>query len=359
MKPKFIISKSKIIQQYGSVKDHCDLVSYSSKTNPKATSILEKDTDSLFSVHLINELANIKDCSRVIFLAQGWDSAVIDELLLKGIKWFVADNEEDLDEFLAVMEKKETNQKINQKINLLLRMKLKENTIRTEKYFVFGMDSEIINIRIKELAEKNYIGLLGIHFHRKSQNLSEWNYQYELRESLDKETLNLVKVVNIGGGLPAEYANTNVEVVKGIFGRIDEMRKWLNSLGIKLMIEPGRFIAAPAVKLITEIKAVYENNIIVNASVYNSDLDALIVPVKLLVEGEVSKEEAMSRNLKGEKYQMYVIKGITPCSMDLFRYRVYLPVKKKGDLIVFLNAGAYNFSSDFCDLEKIETEMVE
>ncbi|MFH1505814.1 MAG: decarboxylase, partial [archaeon] len=91
------------------------------------------------------------------------------------------------------------------------------------------------------------------------------------------------------------------------------------------------------------------NNIIVSASVYNSDMDALIVPVKLLVEGELAKGEG----------EPYVIKGYTPCSMDLFRYRVYLKNPKVGDEIVFLNAGAYNFTTDFCDLKKLETEVVD
>ena len=81
----------------------------------------------------------------------------------------------------------------------------------------------------------------------------------------------------------------------------------------------------------------------------NSDLDALIVPVKLIVEGELSKNQG----------KPYVIKGITPCSMDLFRYRVYLKNPKLGEALTFLNAGAYNFTTDFCDLEKLETEMID
>ena len=114
-----------------------------------------------------------------------------------------------------------------------------------------------------------------------------------------------------------------------------------------MIIEPGRFIAAPSAKLVTYIIRTFENNIIVNASVYNSDMDALIVPVKLLVKNE--KKQGTP----------YVIKGITPCSLDLFRYKVFLINPKVGDKITFLNAGAYNFTSDFCDLEKIETKTVE
>jgi len=103
-------------------------------------------------------------------------------------------------------------------------------------------------------------------------------------------------------------------------------------------------------KLRTKIIGVYDNTIVVNASVYNSDLDALVVPVKLKVEGELDKGQGKS----------YVVKGVTPCSLDLFRYRVYLPEDKvkEGEELVFLNAGAYNFGSEFCDLEKLETEVV-
>ena len=117
------------------------------------------------------------------------------------------------------------------------------------------------------------------------------------------------------------------------------------------MMEPGRFIAAPAGKLHTTISQLYDNNIIVDASVYNSDMDAIIVPVKLLVEGELQKTDPEA--------SPFIIKGSTPCSLDLFRYRVYLKDPKPGDALIFLNAGAYNFSSDFCDLEKLETKIID
>ncbi len=234
------------------------------------------------------------------------------------------------------------------KVNLLLRLKLRENSLRTEKYFVFGMRGEVINKRICEM-DTSKIGELGIHFHRKTQNMSEWNYVYEIGNTLDENVLEKITVLNMGGGLQSEYANTNVDVLQRIFRRITEFRSWLSVREIKLVIEPGRFIAAPAGKLHTQIIAMHDNNIIVNASVYNSDMDALIVPVKLLVKNELDRGEG----------QAYVVKGITPCSLDLFRYRVYLDNPKVGDALVFLNAGAYNFTTDFCDLEKLETEIVE
>ncbi|MFH1641283.1 MAG: decarboxylase [Nanoarchaeota archaeon] len=341
-KARFIISEKKVLDQYNIVKDIADIVSYSSKTNPNITQILEKETDCMFSIHLPNELINIKDRTRVLFLAQAWDSSLISRLTVIGIKNFVVDNENDLNKLVKFLKK---NKDI--RISLLLRAKLKEYTIRTEKYFVFGMSSESISKKLKELRGNNQIEKLGVHFHRKTQNIAEWDLQYEISSMFDEDVLSMIDLFNIGGGIPSVYANTNEDVIRTVIDKIISLKSWLNKKNIKMMIEPGRFIAAPAGRLITEILDISDNNIIVNASVYNTDLDALIVPVKLLVEGELPKGSP------------YIIKGCTPCSMDLFRYRVYLDNPKVGDKLTFLNAGAYNFSSDFCNLEKLETVFVD
>ena len=197
------MSKGKVVEQYNKVKRVSDIVSYSSKTNQDVTKILEKGTDSMFSVHFINELKHIKDKSRVIFLAQAWNSSLIKGLIDFGITWFVADNEADLDVLVKFLKDNDV------KVNVLLRIKLKENTIRTEKYFVFGMGSDVVNKRLRELRDNSKILKLGIHFHRKTQNMSEWNLKYEISHIIDEDVLERVDVVNIGGGVPSVYANTN------------------------------------------------------------------------------------------------------------------------------------------------------
>lgn len=345
-KPKFTISKSITLEKYNKCTEISDLVSYSSKTNPVITKILEENTDSLFSVHFINELKHVKDKSRALFLVQGWNETEIKSLVKQGVKRFAVDNIADLDILENFLKSNSA------KIDLLLRVKLKENSIKTEKYFVFGMSSEMVSRKVKELQDNKNIESLGIHFHRKTQNMAEWNLQYDIENMFGDDVLEAIDVMNIGGGLPSVYANTNTKVFDGIYNRILKFKEFLNAKKIKLMIEPGRYIAAPAGKLIAHITGMCDNNIIIDASVYNSDMDAILVPVKLLIEGEHEDD-------KSENSEAYVIKGCTPCSMDLFRYRVYLNPQKIGDKLVFLNAGAYGFSSDFCDLDTLETEIVE
>jgi ornithine decarboxylase len=91
--PKFILSKSKVIGQYNKVKEFADFVTYSSKTNQDVTEILEAKTDSLFSIHFEKELKHLKDKSRAIFLAQGWDEKFIKGLIDMKINHFIVDNE--------------------------------------------------------------------------------------------------------------------------------------------------------------------------------------------------------------------------------------------------------------------------
>ena len=347
--PRFIISKRKVLEQYEAVEEISDIVSYSSKTNPIITKILEEKTSCMFSIHTLNELENIKDLSRILFFAQVWTAGDIKMLICKNISNFVIDNEKDLEIFVKFLK----NSEMARKINLFLRIKLKENTVKTERYFVFGMESDFVKNKIKELRGNKKIGRLGIHFHRKTQNIAEWDLKEEFESMIDSEIMKIIDVVNIGGGLPSEYANTNIKTIKPILSKIKEFKKWLNDFGIKLMVEPGRFIAAPSAKLVAGILRVYDSNIIINVSVYQGDMDALIVPVKLLVEGEKDRNDPQAKP--------FVIKGMTPCSMDIFRYRAYLLKEAviEGNEIVFLNSGAYNFSTDFCGLKPIKTEIVE
>lgn len=340
-KARFVLSRSKVIEQYNKLKAIDADISYSFKTNEEVGKVLEEETDCLFSIHFENDLPFLKDKIRVIFLAQGLNEEQLSRLFSFGINKFVIDNLIDLDILMKYIEK------TNKKILLLLRMKLKENTIHTGKYFVFGMESKIINEKIIELKNNKNIEKLGVHVHRKTQNVSEWSLKYELSEALNEKTLKLLDIVCIGGGIPGNYKNVSDKSIEYVFNKIAEVKEWLSSYNIKTLIEPGRFLASYPVTLETEIINIVGSTIIVNCSVYNSAMDTIIVPIKLLVKGELEGGEA------------YTVKGYTPCSLDIFRYKVFLKNPKIKDKIIFLNAGAYNFSTDFCNLEKLETVIVD
>ncbi len=321
------------------MQDLADQVSYSLKTNFEVGKVLEDGTGCFFSVHSIQSMEEIKDKKRIWFFAQAWNKQELKSLLKEGVECFVVDNENDLKILVETADKK---------FNLLLRMRLKEHTIHTGKHFVFGMGTAKINQLIPELRKNPNINQLGVHFHRKTQNISEWSLKYELEQSLKKETLKFIDFLNMGGGMPAEYKNFRADVMEHVFSEIKKLRTWLKSFKTQLIIEPGRFIAAPAIVLEASIVNIYDHNIVINCSVYNSAMDTFVSHIRLKVEEELPED----------KGQAYTIKGCTPDSMDIFRYRIFLNKPKIGDKIIFLNAGAYNFSTEFCKLEKLETESI-
>ncbi|MEM2138698.1 MAG: decarboxylase [Candidatus Woesearchaeota archaeon] len=366
-KARFILSKKKAIEKYNEIKKLSDFVSYSFKTNMDVGLVLEKETDCFFSVHTIDDFKrlNNKSAERVWFFSQAWNFEELNILFSKNVNKFVVDNEVDLKILLDYIEKKNEKEKNevnnikkdNKKIWLLLRMKLKENTIHTGKHFVYGLISSKINELLPILKKNKNIEKLGIHFHRKTQNVSEWDLKDELIDSIKNENWQFIDFVNIGGGLPAEYKNYNMSILENIKKKIIDLKNWLNNRNIKMIIEPGRFISAPAVKLEANIKSIYDNNIIIDCSVYNAAMDTFVAHIRLLVENEV--DEKNIENEKDNDVIPYTIKGNTPDSMDIFRYRVFLKKQKLGNKIVFLNAGAYNYASDFCNLPKLETIVVE
>jgi len=336
-KARFILSRRKVVEQYNKLKDLGVKISYSYKTNNEVGHVLEDKTESEFSIHATSKIDDINDKDKIWFFMQANSNDELIEILNKGVKRFVIDNEIDLENLLRVVKEKKVI------IDLLIRMKFQEHRITAGKYFIYGMESKKVNELIAKIKDNGFIDKLGIHIHRKSQNASEWEIKEELIDSLSDESLNRLDIINIGGGLPVRYRTYTSEIMPYIFDKIKEVKDWFNG---EVYVEPGRFIAGPAIKLVCNIIQIQNETIIVNTSIYNGVLDSHITDIRLLVEEELSDNE------EGTNYK---IKGNTPTRDDIFRHKVRLKNVKVGDEIVFLNAGAYNYTTDFCGLKKLET----
>lgn len=342
--PKFILSKSRLLEQINILSKQGLKISYSYKTNREVGNLLQDISEVDFSIHSKNEINMIKNKSRIWFFTQAELENELSDILRQGIKNFVVDNEVDLERLLYVIEGEKT------KINLSLRMKFQEHRISSGKYFVYGISSIKINSIINKLKENHLINKLGVHIHRKSQNTSEWEIKEEIKDSLTEETLQAISFLNFGGGLPTMYKSYTSKVLPYIFSKIKEAKFFLKEYNIESYIEPGRFLAAPCIKLETEIIQIQEKNIIINTTIYNCALDTILTGTKMLVENEIEDSEP------GD---FYLIKGNSPTRDDIFRYKVKLINPKIGDKLTFLNAGAYNYTTDFFGYQKLFTEIID
>jgi ornithine decarboxylase len=341
--PKFILSKKILLEQVNKLKNLGLKISYSYKTNREVGDVLQEISDCDFSIHSHEEMGMIQDKKRIWFFTQAESEKELKEILNKGVRNFVIDNEVDLNRILNTIKEKKI------KINLSLRMRFQEHRIGSGKYFVYGMSSRKVNELVGILAENKNIENLGIHIHRKSQNISEWEIQKEIEDSLEKSTLENISFLNLGGGLPAKYRSYDMKNMDYIFLKILKARDFFNNFKIETYIEPGRFFAATCVKLEAEIIQIQEKNIIINTTIYNCALDTLLTGTKMIIDTELGDEK------EGD---YFLIKGNSPTRDDIFRYKAKLKKPCVGDKIIFLNAGAYNYTTDFFGYKKLKTEII-
>lgn len=360
MNPYFTLSKSKLLAQLKILTDLNLSISYSYKTNREIGNLIQElSPQTKISIHAQQEIEMISDKSRIIFFTQAESIEQLEKIIQTKIKNFVVDNEIDLTNLL------EAAKNLQKKISISLRMKFQEHRIGTGKYFVYGMPSSKINKLIQQLENHENISSLGVHVHRKSQNTSEWEITEELKDSLEQKTLEIIGSVNLGGGLPVAYKSYTTSTLPYILKKIANCKTFLDTYNIETIIEPGRFIAAPPIKLHTSIIQVQNNNLIINTTLYNCSLDTIITETKMLVEQEIGNQQATDKQPTSAKQQAenpkdFLIKGNSPSSDDIFRYKVKLnPEPKVGDKITFLNAGAYNYTTDFFGYKKLETKIIE
>ena len=327
---KFILNKSKLWDQYAKASKLGE-VWYNFKTNTYVGKILEKKNVRLVasSKQSLDEISNHKNTT---YIVQGDSKEQINRIIELGVNSFVVDNENDLNRILNVYDD----------IELMLRIKVREHTVYTGKYFVYGIPWQ----KASKLLDNIKVKRIGIHFHRKTQNIGEWDLK-KYFESFIEQIHNKIDFFNIGGGLPVKYINSKPNI-ESIFDKVSEFKAYLTQKNVDLVLEPGRFLAAPAIRLETNILNVYGKNIVLDASIYNAAMDTYLFHIRLPVIGE------------SEKGFEYLLKGCSPDSLDIFRYRVFFPKQKKeGDKIIFENAGAYNFHTEFANLPRIKYEIVE
>ncbi len=336
--PLFIVSKQEIISKLKELDQLFDEVYYSHKSNPFVGKLISKITHKL-SLNHINSLRDLdnKTLKNSLYYLQGESKKEIKDIVDKGLSKFIVDNENDLRNLLSVCDPS----------LLFLRVKYREHTFYTGKYFVYGMSWKKIPKIIERYKLRKFD--LGLHFHKKTQNVGEWYVIKDLFNIFNKDFLEKnIKYINLGGGIPTKYVNSSPSL-ESIKKSIIEFKEEINNLNIYLISEPGRYIAAPSVRLHTKVINSYDDTLVVNASIYNAYMDTYLLHHRLPIIDEVEEGKFC-----------YTIKGCTLDSLDIFRYKACFEKEKGiGDEIVFLNVGAYNFHTEFNFLDRIPYKVVE
>jgi diaminopimelate decarboxylase len=262
--PVYIYSQNHLLRQHDSIvqafKDVEPLVCYSVKANGnlgllRAMALAGSGFDAVSKGEIYRALRAGAEPEKIVFAGVGKTADEIDYALEQGILMFNVESESELETISKVAARRKTEAPVALRINPDVDPKTHKYISTGKRENKFGIDlsrAEACARRIKEL--KN-LRLRGLHIHIGSQI----TYADRHAEAIDKITpfINKLKqqdfpleFLNVGGGygisyhpgegLPiAEFAATMAPKIK--------------ALGLKMLCEPGRFIAGNGGVMLTQV----------------------------------------------------------------------------------------------------------
>ncbi len=196
----------------------------------------------------------------------------------------------------------------------------------------FGLDLDGVTAALEQVRRAPRLSLIGLHTHLGSQ-LSQPTAYLSAVENLAKlagelATLGFpLRFLDVGGGFALGFP----------FARLAEGLRGKVPVGLEIYVEPGRYVVAEAGCLITRVLSVKEVHgqrfAIVDAGMNDFLRPALYGAHHPLLAFPCREGEAMECTVASPVCE----------SSDVFGTYL-LPPPEAGDILVFMNTGAYGFS---------------
>lgn len=294
------------------------------------------------------------DPKKCVFAGVGKTEAEIEFALRKGIYCFNVESEPELiriNRIAARLKKKAPIAvRVNPNVDAHTHAKITTGTYENK----FGIQMEQVEAVYARASKLKNLRLRGIQMHIGSQLTSVEPFELAVKKVIPLATRLAAKYnfefLSIGGGLGIVYnpalASGSADwwktpEAKGILTPTSfaaRLVPLLKPLGLKILIEPGRFIVGNAGALVTRVEYVKQtgkkNFVIVNAA-----MNDLIRPAFY----ESYHEIVPLRQRNGKNVSSDVVGPICE-SGDTFCKNRPLPKVGEGDYLAMLSAGAYGFA---------------
>ncbi len=204
----------------------------------------------------------------------------------------------------------------------------------------FGCDIDEASQLLQQIARAGCD--TGLAFHVGSQCGSPQAYRDGL--ALVADTIRragiLPRVIDVGGGFPARYANTPVPPLEDYMAAIAAGVAGLGEMDdVTLMCEPGRALVADACSLLVQVLLRKDHRLYLNDGIYGSLAEMfqsnLRMPVRLVRPGAASSASS----------QAFRLFGPTCDSLDVIPGTFELPGDiAEGDWLEVAQVGAYSYA---------------
>lgn len=279
------------------------------------------------------------DPKKIVFASVGKTEEEIAEAIRVGILFFNVESEPELVEINRIAKKMGKKSKVALRINpdvaAATHEKITTGTLKKK----FGIDLKTAHQMMKNAKKYPNIIFAGIHCHIGSQIISKEPFVNAIKRVLEfidelKEDGIELEYLDIGGGLGIIYKDERPQTAQDF---ADAILPYLEQTGLRIVMEPGRFIVGNAGILVTKVLYLKDNGV-KKFLIVDAGMNDLVRPAMYDAYHEIVAVKESS--VKKEKLDVV---GPICESGDFFAHDRTMPVVKNGELLAIMSAGAYGY----------------
>jgi diaminopimelate decarboxylase len=296
------------------------------------------------------------DPSEIVYAGVGKTDAEIIEALSAGIAYFNVESEDELENLIRLVKQEKgkiENPRAALRVNPDIEYKTHAYLTTGKKETKFGVDIERAIKVFADFGKNGVVNLCAIHVHLGSSGKKIDPYVEAVKKVLPlidqlRRRGHTVEALDLGGGYGADYESDTVPSAADYAAGILPLLKNRN---LKLILEPGKSIAANAAILVTRVLYTKQGGskkfVIVDAGMNDLIRPALYDAFHFIWPARVEQKfvpPRRSRDLQLAGTEVVDVVGPICENADFFAKDRPLPPVKRGDLISIFTAGAYGFS---------------
>jgi len=287
---------------------------------------------------------------KIVYASVGKTDTEISDAIKYGILMFNIESLPELERVNKISGELKKKTKVALRFNPDVRPGTHAYITTGKKETKFGIDEGALKSIFASRTKYPNLNIVGIHIHIGSQItkadpfIKTFKKANRVIRELKKTGIKL-EYLNIGGGLGIIYDNERPQTAKEFAKRVLPL---LGESGLKIVLEPGRFIVGNAGILVSKVIYLKEtdqkNFIIIDAAMNDLSRPSLYGAYHRIVPlvGRMKDKACLPARQGGRKKLADVVGPV--CESGDFLGKGRKIKAKSGDLIAVLGAGAYGFS---------------
>lgn len=363
--PVYIYSERAILNNYKEIRDAfggaSTLICFSVKSNSNLSilrllAVEGSGFDVVSGGELYRALQAGASPEKVIFAGVGKNPQEIKYALDSGILMFNVESQAELEGINTIARDNKTTARVALRLNPDVDPKTHVRTTTGKKENKFGIDLGMAEKIIKRAKKYESTQICGLHVHLGSPIMSPEPYVKALKKInnflplCSKHSLP-IEYMNVGGGYCISYTG---EAVCGPADYAGEILPLVRAMGLKLLLEPGRFIVGNAGILVTKVLYNKESSFGKRFVICDAAMSDLIRPTLYdafhriwPVNPRVPMPEVLTPGSpKSPRKDLIKADIVGPVceSSDFFARDRFIPKVRQGELLSIFSAGAYGFT---------------